>query len=153
MSDEEFEPNIIAFCCNECSYAAADLAGTSRLQYPPNIKIILIPCTGKIDITYILEAFKEGADGVIIAGCLKDQCHYVDGNYKAERRVHFTKKILDEIGFGGDRVEMYFMSAAMAKTFQEVVIEFTKRIKTLGPNPLKMKNNLSTLSLKKSKEG
>ncbi|MFX1486369.1 MAG: hydrogenase iron-sulfur subunit [Promethearchaeota archaeon] len=141
MSEEkEFEPIILAFCCNECSYAAADLAGTSRLQYPTNVRIILIPCTGRIDLTYIFESFVNGADGVLVEGCLKDQCHYVDGNYRAERRVEFAKRILDEIGIGNERLEMHFISAGMPVKFAEVAREFVRKIKKLGPNPLKLRS-------------
>lgn len=132
---EKFEPRVIAFCCNECAYAAADLAGISRMQSPPNVQIVRLPCTGKIDMVYILRTFELGADGVFVAGCLKDQCHYIDGNLKAEAQVTFLKNILEAIGFGGDRLEMYFMSAAMATRFVEVAKEFTERIGKLGPNP------------------
>lgn len=132
---EKFEPFIVAFCCNECAYGAADLAGMSHMQFPPNVHIIRIPCTGKIDMVYILKAFELGADGVYVAGCLKDQCHYIDGNYKAEARVSFLKQILKALGFGDERLEMYFMSAAMASKFVDVAKEFTERIGKLGPNP------------------
>lgn len=123
---------IVAFCCNECSYAAADLAGTSRIQYPATVRIIRVPCTGKVDLTYILKAFKEGADGVIVAGCLRDGCHYTDGNLKAEARVEFLKEIFESIGLGKSRLEMYFMSSAMSNVFVNKVKEFTEAIKKLG---------------------
>jgi len=131
MHDED-DVSIVAFCCNECSYAAADLAGTSRIQYPATVRIIRVPCTGQVDLTYILKAFKEGADGVIVAGCLRDRCHYTDGNLKAEARVEFLKEIFESIGLGKSRLEMYFMSSAMSNVFVNKVKEFTEAIKKLG---------------------
>ena len=132
----DFEPKIIAFCCHYCSYAAADLAGSMRLQYPTNIKIIKIPCTGKIDVMYLLSAFEEGADGVMVAGCEEGSCHFINGNIRAKKKVQYTKKILDEIGIGGERLEMYNLSAAMGHRFAEITREMTERIKKLGPSPL-----------------
>lgn len=132
MTHREDEVLIVAFCCNECSYAAADLAGTSRIQYPATVRIIRVPCTGKVDLTYILKAFKEGADGVIVAGCLRDRCHYTDGNLKAEARVEFLKEIFESIGLGKSRLEMYFMSSAMSNVFVNKVKEFTEAINKLG---------------------
>jgi coenzyme F420-reducing hydrogenase delta subunit len=136
-SPSDFEPTIVAFCCHYCSYAAADLAGTMRLQYPANVKIIRIPCTGKVDILYILRAFEDGADGVFVAGCEEGSCHFLNGNYRAKRKVRYVKKILDEIGIGGERLEMYNLSAAMGVKFAETVNEMTERIKKLGPSPIK----------------
>lgn len=133
---------IVAFCCEHCAYAAADLAGTSRMQYPPNIRIVRLPCTGRLDMLYVLKAFMLGADGVIVAGCLKGGCHFVDGNLKAEARVRFLKKVLDLLGFGGDRLDMFFMSSAMAMEFVRVSKEFTERIKKLGPNPFFKRNGV-----------
>jgi coenzyme F420-reducing hydrogenase delta subunit len=132
---EEFEPKIVAFCCHYCSYAAADLAGSMRLQYPTNIKILKIPCTGKVDVLYLLRAFEDGADGVIVAGCEEGTCHFINGNIKAKKKVNYTKKILDEIGIGGDRLEMFNLSAAMGQKFADLAEEMTKRIKKLGPSP------------------
>jgi len=129
----EFVPRILAFCCNYCAYAAADLAGVSRMQYPPNVRIIRVPCSGKVDITYILRGFEVGADGVIVAGCLEGGCHFVEGNIQAKVRVKFTKEILEAVGIGGDRIEMFNMSSAMAPKFVEVVKEMTNRISKLGP--------------------
>ncbi len=129
----DFEPNIVAFACNYCAYRAADLAGTSRMQYPSNVRVIRLPCSGKVDITYILRAFEKGADGVMIAGCLKGGCHFVEGNLRAEQRVKFTKDLLDAIGFGGERLEMFFLSSSMAPRFVEIVNEMTNRIRKLGP--------------------
>lgn len=132
----DFEPKIVAFCCHYCSYAAADLAGSMRLSYPTNIKILKIPCTGKVDVLYLLRAFEDGADGVIVAGCEEGTCHFINGNIKAKKKVKYTKKILDEIGLGGDRLEMYNLSAAMGQKFADLAKEMTERIKKLGPNPV-----------------
>ncbi|MEW6618466.1 MAG: hydrogenase iron-sulfur subunit [bacterium] len=134
---EQFEPEIVAFCCHYCAYGAADLAGSMRLNYPANVKIIKLPCTGKVDILYLLKAFEDGADGVYVAGCLEGNCHFIDGNIKAKRRVARAKKLLDEIGIDGKRLEMYNMSASMGPKFAEVAREMTERIRNLGPNPLK----------------
>lgn len=136
---EQFEPEIIAFCCHYCAYGAADLAGSMRLNYPPNVKIVKLPCTGKTDILYLLKAFEDGADGVYVAGCLEGNCHFIDGNIKAKRRVARAKKLLDEIGIGGDRLEMFNMSASMGPKFAEVAREMTERIRELGANPLRNK--------------
>ncbi len=133
----DFEPEIVAFCCHYCSYAAADLAGSMRLQYPSNIKIIKIPCTGKVDVLYLLRAFEDGADGVIVAGCEEGSCHFINGNIRAKKKVNYIKKILDEIGLGGERLEMYNLSAAMGQRFADLAEEITKRIKKLGPSPIR----------------
>jgi len=136
-SDDQFEPEIVAFCCHYCAYAAADLAGVMRLQYPTNIRIIKLPCSGTVDILYILKAFEQGADGVFVAGCLKGGCHFVEGNNRAEARVEHAKKLLDKIGLGKDRLEMFFMSSAEGGHFSQVTREMTERIKKLGPSPVK----------------
>jgi coenzyme F420-reducing hydrogenase delta subunit/ferredoxin len=129
----EFEPVILAFCCNYCAYAAADIAGVSRMQYPSNIRIVRLPCTGKVDLLYIFRAFESGADGVIVCGCLKGGCHFVEGNLHAEDRIKLAKDILEAIGIGGARLDMYFISSAMAPKFVETVRDVTERIRTLGP--------------------
>jgi len=134
---EKFEPTIIAFCCHFCAYTAADLAGTMRLQYPSNIRIVRIPCTGKIDVRFLLEAFEKGADGVYVAGCLEGDCHFLTGNLRAKKRVAMAKRILEDAGIGGDRLEMYNMSAAMGPRFAEVAREMTEKIRQLGPSPSK----------------
>ena len=135
MTSNKFEPKIVAINCNECSYGAADLAGTSRMITPPNIKIIRVPCTGRVDLIHVLEALNNGADGVMVSGCLKGDCHYVDGNIHAERRIKLLKTMLDRIGFGGERIEMYFMSSSMAAEWHKRAWEFVDRVKKLGPNP------------------
>ena len=137
MSEESFEPKIVAFCCHYCAYTAADLAGSMRLQYPPNVRVIRLPCTGKVDVLHLLKAFEDGADGVYVAGCMEGDCHFINGNFRAKKRVQYAKKLLDEIGFGGDRLEMFNMSASMGPRFAAVATEMVERIKKLGPSPLK----------------
>ena len=136
---EDYEPTVVAFCCHYCSYAAGDLAGTMRLQYSPNVRVIKLPCTGKIDVLHILRAFEDGADAVYVAGCLEGNCHFLEGNYRAKKRVYLAKKLLDELGLGRERLEMFNMSAAMAQNFAAAADEMTERAKRLGPNPLKKK--------------
>jgi len=131
------DPVIIAFCCYQWGYGAADLAGTSRMQYPATVRIVRLPCTGKFDITYALRAFQKGADAVMVVGWKKGECAYETGNFKAEERVRFTQQLLDELGIGGERIDMFFMSAAEADKFVSAVNEMTSRIEKLGPNPLK----------------
>ena len=127
-----FEPKIVAYCCNFCAFAAADLAGAMRLQYSPNVRIIRLPCTGKVDAIVLMKAFEEGADGVFVAGCLEGQCHYLEGNLRAKKRVAYVKKLLGETGIEPQRVEMYNLSSAMGARFAEIVEEMTERIKKLG---------------------
>jgi F420-non-reducing hydrogenase iron-sulfur subunit len=138
-SRDGFEPVIVGFCCHYCAYAAADLAGVMRLRYPTNIRIIKLPCSGTIDISHILKAFEEGADGVFVAGCLKGTCHFIDGNIHAEKRVAQAKAILGEIGLGAERLEMFFVSASEGPQFAKQARELTDKIKQLGPSPIKRK--------------
>lgn len=133
----DFEPVIVAFCCHYCAYTAADMAGSMRLSYPSNVKIVRVPCSGKVDVKHLLRALRNGADGVYVAGCLEGDCHFKNGNVKAARRVAYTKKLLDEIGIGGDRVEMITMSAGMGERFASTATEITEKIRELGPNPVK----------------
>jgi F420-non-reducing hydrogenase iron-sulfur subunit len=130
-------PEIIVFACHYCAYAAADLAGSMRLQYPPTIRIIKLPCTGKLEVVHVLKAFEAGADGVYAAGCMEGECHYLKGNLWARRRIGYVKKLLEELGLEPERVEMYNMSSAMGPRFAEVANEFTDRILALGPSPLR----------------
>lgn len=139
-SSTPFEPKIIAFCCYYCAYAAADLAGSMRLQYPANVRLIEMPCTGKTDVRVLLEAFENGADGVYVAGCLEGDCHFLKGNIRAKKRVQYAKRLLDEIGIGGERLEMFNLSGSMGPRFAEIAQEFTEKIRKLGPNPLKKPN-------------
>ena len=133
----DFEPRIVAFCCYYCAYSAADLAGSLRLQYPPTIRVIEVPCSGKVDPVILLKAFEEGADGVYVAGCLEGDCHFLKGNFRAKKRVAAVKKILDQIGLDGRRLEMFNLSAAMGTRFAEIATEMTARIKELGPSPIR----------------
>ena len=133
----DFELKIVAFCCQYCAYAAADLAGSMRLQYPPNVRVVRLLCTGKADPIFFLKALEGGADGVFVAGCMEGNCHFLEGNYRAKKRVHYAKELLDEIGIGGDRLEMFNMSAGEGSKFAAAVEEMTARIKQLGPSPLR----------------
>ncbi len=135
MSD--FEPNIIAFLCNWCSYAGADLAGTSRLNYPPNVRAIRVMCSGRVDPNFVLEALKDGADGVLVAGCHKGDCHYQSGNYKTDRRIRLLKKLLSDLNMEPSRVRFEYISASEGQKFADVVTDFVAELKKLGPNPLK----------------
>ena len=132
----EWEPRIIAFLCNWCSYAGADLAGTSRLQYPPNIRIIRVPCSGRINPIYIINALMDGADGVMVSGCHPGDCHYLAGNLFARRRFTVLKKMLTTVGIEEDRVQFTWVSASEGNRFAEVVREVTEKVVKLGPNPL-----------------
>ena len=134
---EKFEPNIIGFLCNWCSYAGADLAGTSRMKYPPNIKSIRVMCSGRVDPVFILDALKKGADGVLVAGCHPGDCHYQSGNYKANRRIKLLKKLLDEMAIDPKRVRFEYVSASEGQKFANIVTEFVDELKKMGPNPLK----------------
>ncbi len=135
---EDYEPNIIGFLCNWCSYAGADLAGTSRIKYPPNIKIIRVMCTGRVEPVFILESIKSGADGVLISGCHFGECHYKSGNYKANRRVKLIKKFLEQMGINPNRVKFEFVSASEGNKFASIVTEFVEELKELGPLTLNL---------------
>jgi F420-non-reducing hydrogenase iron-sulfur subunit len=135
--DDEFEPKITAFCCQYCAYAAADLAGSMRLQYAPNVRIVRLLCTGKVDPIFFLKAFEGGADGVMVAGCMPGNCHFLEGNLRAKKRVTYTKGLLDEIGLDGERLEMFNMSAGEGAKFAAAADEMTERIRKLGPSPLR----------------
>lgn len=126
------EPRIVAFCCRYCASAAADLAGTTRLQYPPNVKIITFPCSGKVGVMHILKAFEYGADGVLVVGCEEGSCHFREGNLRAKKRVARAKTLLGDASVDSARLEMYGISASMGKRFAELADEFTTRIRELG---------------------
>lgn len=133
MKQDAFEPNIVAFLCNWCSYAGADLAGTSRIQYPPNVKIIRVMCSGRVNPMFVVNALQEGADGVLIGGCHPGECHYVQGNYLARRRMAILKKLLVYLGIDEKRVRMTWVSAAEGKKFADVIKEITDDVKKIGP--------------------
>jgi F420-non-reducing hydrogenase iron-sulfur subunit len=131
--ETSFDPTIISFCCKWCSYAAADLAGSMRLQYPANVRIIMVPCTGRVDVIHILNAFEEGVDGVFLSGCLIGDCHYLTGNVRATKKVALAKKLLQESGIEPERVEIYYNSSAMGPQFAQTCRDFTEKIRKLGP--------------------
>jgi F420-non-reducing hydrogenase iron-sulfur subunit len=137
----EFEPEITAFTCIYCGYMSIDAAGALRIQYPPNIKLVKMPCTGKTDIRYILEAFEQGADGVLINACSLGNCHHVQGNERGLARVNRAKRLLEEIGLESERLEMQFVSGGMGNTFASTVTAMTEKIRALGPNPLRVREN------------
>ena len=131
---DEFEPKIIGFCCNWCAYAGADLAGIGRLQYPPNLRMIRVMCSGAIDPTYILEAFSKGADGVFIGGCHPGDCHYQKGNLSTRRRVMALGPFLEALGINKGRLRLEWVSAAEGQRFAQVITEFVREIRELGPS-------------------
>ena len=128
---------ILAFCCNFCAYAAADLAGARRMQYSANVRIVHVPCTGKVEVEHFLAALERGIDGVLVAGCLEGGCHFVEGNLRARRRVEAARQTLDEIGLGRERLRMVNLSASEAPTFVARIQEMVETVSRLGPNPLR----------------
>jgi len=130
---EKFEPKIVAFFCNWCTYLAADLAGTSRIKYAPNTRVIRVMCSGRIDPQFVLEAFARGADGVLIGGCHPGDCHYQEGNYKALRRFHLLKKLVRQMGIEEERLRLEWISAAEGERVKVVVNDMVEKIKSLGP--------------------
>ncbi|MBF0298754.1 MAG: hydrogenase iron-sulfur subunit [Oligoflexia bacterium] len=129
----EFEPRIIAFVCQWCTYTGADLAGTSRIQYAPNVRIIKLPCTGRIDVHFILKAFEQGADGVIVSGCHPGDCHYTSGNYYARRRFEMFKNMMNFLGIDEKRLQFAWVSAAEGRKWGSLVDEVTNNVRALGP--------------------
>jgi F420-non-reducing hydrogenase iron-sulfur subunit len=128
---------VLVFCCNFCAYAAADLAGSRRMQYPANVRIVHVPCSGKVEVQQILATFDRGIDGVLVAGCLEGGCHFVEGNLRAKRRIASARRMLDDIGLGGERLRMVNLSASEAPTFVARVREMVETVERLGPNPLR----------------
>ncbi len=139
---EDFEPKIVGFLCNWCTYTGADLAGTARIQYPPNIRVIRMMCSGGVDMVYVMKALLEGADGVLIGGCHPGDCHYQSGNFKARRRVAILKKILEDLGFEPERVWLKWISASEGKKFAATVTEMVEHLKKLGPNPFSVNGKI-----------
>jgi F420-non-reducing hydrogenase iron-sulfur subunit len=133
MTDNGYEPRIVAFLCNWCTYTGADLAGTSRLQYPPNVRIIRLMCSGAVDPVYVLKPLLDGADGIFIGGCHPGDCHYQSGNYKARRRFAVLQDTLDELGFDKERVWLRWISASEGAMFAETIREMTASLKEKGP--------------------
>ncbi len=134
---DEFEPTVVAFLCNWCSYAGADLAGTSRFKYPENLRSIRVMCSGRVDPVFVLDALNEGIDGVLVAGCHPGDCHYQSGNYKTNRKMILIKKILLDFNVNPNRVRFEYISASEGQKFAEVVTDFVSTLKELGPIPLK----------------
>jgi len=139
---EKFEPKVVGFLCNWCTYAGADLAGTSRIQYPPNIRAIRVMCSGSVDSVYINRALFEGADAVLIGGCHPGDCHYINGNYKERRRIVLLKNILGTLGLEKDRVWLRWISASEGQKFADTVTQIVEDARKLGPNPMAKKWNV-----------
>lgn len=133
VNQESFEPKVIAFVCNWCTYLGADLAGTNRLEYPANIRIIRLPCTGRIDFNLIIKAFEVGADAVFVSGCHPGDCHYTAGNYHARRRWILFRQLLETLGIDNERVHFSWISAAEGAKFQKRVIEIVEKTRQMGP--------------------
>jgi coenzyme F420-reducing hydrogenase delta subunit len=131
--NDEWEPKIVAFLCNWCSYAGADLAGVSRIQYPPNIRVIRVPCSGRVNPVFIIRALQQGADGVLVSGCHPGDCHYISGNLVARRKFALLKNLLEYVGVEPERVNFSWVSAAEGEKFSKVVIEVVEGVKALGP--------------------
>jgi F420-non-reducing hydrogenase iron-sulfur subunit len=138
-----FEPKILGILCNWCSYTGADLAGTSRIKYAPNVRVIRVMCSGRVDPTFILKAFADGADGVLVAGCLEGGCHFVEGNLCAKRRVDYTRDMLAEIGLEKERLRMVNISAAMARPLADDITDMVETVRKLGPSPMKFNGKLT----------
>ncbi len=132
----DFEPKIIVFCCNWCSYAGADLAGVSRLQMPPHFRVIRVMCSARVDPEFVLRAFQKGADGILVAGCHPADCHYIGGNYRTRRRIALLKILLQQFGFDPGRLRLEWISAGEGEKFQKTMVEFTDTIEELGPSPI-----------------
>ena len=137
MTDNGFEPLIITFCCNWCSYAGADLAGTSRIQYPPNIRIIRVMCSGMVHPNLIVEALTKGADGVLVSGCHPGDCHYREGNLRAEARAEAVTLMLQDFGLEEERFRLEWVSASEGPRFAKVVTDMVDTVKALGPSPFR----------------
>jgi len=129
----EYQPKVIGFLCNWCSYAGADVAGTSRIDYPHNIRIIRVPCSGRVDPLFVLKCFQRGADGVLISGCHPGDCHYTDGNYHARRRFALLREFLDYLGISKERLRLEWVSASEGQRFADLVSDFTTELANLGP--------------------
>jgi coenzyme F420-reducing hydrogenase delta subunit len=139
-------PEITVFTCIYCGYTAVDMAGVTGIQYPANIKVVKLPCTGKLDLLYILKAFEQGADGVMVVACQKGTCHHVEGNLRAEKRVQRAKELLAKIGLGSERLEMFFVTGSQGSAFAAAVEEMTRRVQEKGANPLKATCRATTRS-------
>ncbi len=141
----DWEPKILVFCCNWCSYAGADLAGIARLQMPTNFRMIKVMCSGRVDPEFILSAFSKGADGILVSGCHLADCHYIGGNYRTRRRIALLKILIEQYGLNPKRLRLEWISAAEGQKFAQVMREFTEEIKALGPSPFKKKSALAVV--------
>ena len=141
---KSFEPKIVAFFCNWCTYTAADLAGTARMTYAPNVRVVRIMCSGRLDPQFVLAALREGADGVLIGGCHPGDCHYQDGNYKAMRRFALLKRLLSEMGIEEERVRLEWIAASEGEKVQRVINEITNTVRRLGPLQLEARSHIAS---------
>ena len=132
-TSQRFEPRIVAFFCNWCTYTAADLAGVSRMKYAPNVRVVRVMCSGRVDPQFVLDAFRGGADGVLIGGCHPGDCHYQEGNYKTLRRFHLLRRVLGELGIEEERFRLEWISASEAEPLKQVVNDMVEKVRALGP--------------------
>jgi F420-non-reducing hydrogenase iron-sulfur subunit len=135
---QNFEPRIVAFLCHWCTYTGADLAGTTRQQYPPNVRVVHLMCSGAVDVVYIMKALMDGADAVLVGGCHPGDCHYQSGNYKARRRVAIVRNVLEQFGVAPERVWLRWISASEGRLFAETVNEMTEAVRAMGPAEFKL---------------
>jgi F420-non-reducing hydrogenase iron-sulfur subunit len=134
---EGFEPYVLGLVCNWCTYAGADMAGTSRIQYPPNLRLVRVMCTSRLDPTFVIRGLELGADGVLVSGCHPGDCHYVNGNYKTERRIHLLKKLVQQAGLEPERIRLEWISASEGSKLAEVMKDYVEVLRKIGPNPLR----------------
>jgi F420-non-reducing hydrogenase iron-sulfur subunit len=146
--NEGFEPYILGLVCNWCTYAGADMAGTSRIQYPPNLRLVRVMCTSRLDPAYMIKGLELGADGVLISGCHPGDCHYVNGNYKTERRVLLLRKLIRQAGLEPERLRLEWISASEGSKLAEVVKDYVRVLRKIGPNPLRISRAQQTLDQK-----
>jgi F420-non-reducing hydrogenase iron-sulfur subunit len=137
QTDNRFEPQLTAFTCIYCGSMAADTTGALRLTYPANVKLFRFPCTGKVDVEYVLRAFEEGADGVYVVACSIGNCHHLHGNVRATRRIEYARKLLEQVGIEGERLGVFYMSGSQAHAFANAAIQMTEQVRALGPSPLR----------------
>lgn len=133
----DWHPKILVFCCNWCSYAGADLAGVSRLQMPPNFRVIRVMCSARVDPEFVLRAFQKGADGILVAGCHPADCHYIGGNYRTRRRIALLRMLIKQFGLNKERLRLEWISAGEGERFQQTIVDFEKKVHDMGPSPVK----------------
>src|SRR5512136_1575442 len=137
VAEKAWDPKILVFCCNWCSYAGADLAGVSRLQMPPNFRVIRVMCSARVDPEFVLRAFQKGADGILVAGCHPADCHYIGGNYRTRRRMALLRMLIKQFGLDKERLRLEWISAGEGEKFQQTIRDFTAKIQELGPSPVR----------------